>query len=490
MRLSHERLHRLETENRILRELRRLDLLEKYGAAGEQLSDEQLELLEREPGVNSAEVEAESERAQLKLPLKQPRKHPGRQELPAHLPRIEKIVACTPEQCVCGNCGKENSVIGYEKSEQLDVKPAEYFVVVTMREKRACKDCEEQGVDCAPAPVRIIEKGLASDRVVIDTVVSKYADYVPIYRQSAILERETGIDLSRATLNGWVMRVGELLRPITAAMGQELLSGSYIQADETTVGVQMHDGRGKNHQAYLWQYSRPGGPVVFDFRMGREREGPKLFLGNFEGILQSDGYGAYDHIGGEGIVHSACWAHARRKFFDAIKLNPKDQISIRIVAQINELFAIDAQARQEGLSQIERHVLRLEKTKPLLEQIKAAIQAARAGALPKSALAKACDYTLTLWSRLSRFLEYPEVELSNNLAENAMRPVALGRKNWIHLGSKEAGPRVAAIISIVETCRRLGLPVRDYLGSVLPGLADFPIKRVADLTPSAWTARK
>jgi transposase len=157
---------------------------------------------------------------------------------------------------------------------------------------------------------------------------------------------------------------------------------------------------------------------------------------------------------------------------------------------MNELFAIDAQAQQEGLSQIDRHVLRLEKAKPLLEQIKAAIQAARAGALPKSALAKACDYTLTLWSRLSRFLEYPEVELSNNLAENAMRPVALGRKNWIHLGSKEAGPRVAAIISIVETCRRLSLPVRDYLGSVLPGLADFPFKRVAELTPTAWATRK
>jgi transposase len=472
-----------------LRELRRLDLLEKYGPAGEKLSDEQLELLELEPGVSRAELEAESERAQLKLALKPAKKHPGRQELPAHLPRIEKIIACTPEQCVCGNCGKENSVIGYEKSEQLDVKPAEYFVVVTMREKRACKACEEQGVERAPAPVRIIEKSLASDRVVIDTVVNKYADHVPLYRQSAILERETGIDLSRATLDGWVMRVGELLRPISAAMGQELLSGSYIQADETTVGVQMHDGRGKNHQAYLWQYSRPGGAVVFDFRMGREREGPKRFLGNFEGILQSDGYGAYDHIGGEGIVHAACWAHVRRKFFDAVKLNPKDTTSIRIVAQMNELFAIDAKARQEGLSQIDRHVLRLEKAKPLLEQIKAAIQAARAGALPKSALAKACDYTLTLWSRLSRFLEYREVELSNNLAENAMRPVALGRKNWIHLGSKEAGPRVAAIISIVETCRRLSLPVRAYLGSVLPGLADFPINRVAELTPSAWAAR-
>ena len=472
-----------------MRELRRLDLLEKYGPAGEKLSDEQLELLEREPGVSSAEVEAESERAQLKLPLKALKKHPGRQELPAHLPRIEKIIACTPEQCVCGNCGKENSVIGYEKSEQLDVKPAEYFVVVSMREKRACKACEEQGVECAPAPVRIIERSLASDRVVIDTVVSKSADHLPLYRQSAILQREAGIDLSRATLDGWVMRVGELLRPITVAMGQELLSGSYIQADETTVGVQMHDGRGKNHQAYLWQYSRPGGPVVVDFRMGREREGPKRFLSNFEGILQSDGYGAYDQIGGEGIVHAACWAHARRKFFDAVKLNPKDQTSIQIVAQMNELFAIDAKARDGGLSQIDRHLLRLEKSKPLLDQIKAAIEAARAAALPKSALAKACNYTLTLWSRLSRFLEYPELELSNNWVENSMRSVALGRKNWIHLGSKEAGPRVAAIVSIVETCRRLSLPIRDYLGSVLPGLADFPIKRVAELTPSAWAAR-
>jgi len=203
-----------------LRELRRLDLLEKYGPAGEKLSDEQLELLELEPGVSSAELEAESERAQLKLPLKEPKKHPGRQELPGHLPRVEKIIACSPEQCVCGNCGKETTLIGYETAEQLDVEPAKYFVVVTKREKRACKECEEQGVECAPAPARIIEKGLASDRVVIDTVVSKYADYLPLYRQSVILERESGLEISRATLDGWVMRVGELLRPITAAMAQ------------------------------------------------------------------------------------------------------------------------------------------------------------------------------------------------------------------------------------------------------------------------------
>jgi len=487
--IDQDQLKFAEYKVRVLEERLRLVRIEKYGPGSEKLSDAQLELLELEPGVSSAEVKAESERDQLKLPLKPRKKHPGRQELPANLPRVEKIIACTPEQCVCGNCGKENSVIGYEKSEQLDVKPAEYFVVVTMREKRACKACEEQGVECAPVPVRIIEKGLASDRVVIDTVVSKYADHLPLFRQSAILLRETGIDLSRATLDGWVMRVGDLLRPITAAMGQELVSGTYIQADETTVGVQMHDNRGKNHQAYLWQYSRPGGPVVFDFRMGREREGPKGFLGNFEGRLQSDGYSAYDHVGGPKIVHAACWAHARRKFFDAVKLNPTDQTSIRIVAQMDELFAIDAQARQKDLSLMDRHVLRLEKAKPLLEQINTGIQAARADALPQSALAKACNYTLTLWTRLGRFLEYPEVELSNNLAENAMRPVVLGRKNWIHVGSKDAGPRVAAIISIVETCRRLSLPIRDYLASVLPGLADFPRNRVAELTPSAWAAR-
>src|SRR6201993_397913 len=315
------------------------------------------------------------------------------------------------------------------------------------------------------------------------------ATHLPLYRQSAILERETGIEMPRATLDGWINRVGELLRPISAAMGQELLRGDYIQADETPVDVQMHDGRGKNHQAYLWQYSRPQGPVVFDFRMGREREGPKRFLGDFEGILQSDGYGAYDHVGGPKLVHAACWAHARRKFFEAIKLNPKDQTSIRIVALMDELFAIDEKARKENLNPSDRHLLRSEKAQPLLQQIKTAIQAARGDALPKSALAKACNYTLTLWQRLIRFLDYPVVELSNNLAENAIRPVALGRKNWIHIGSPEAGPRVAAIVSIVETCRRLNIPIRPYLGSVLPGLADRPINQTAELTPAAWASR-
>jgi len=380
-------------------------------------------------------------------------------------------------------------VIGYEESSQLDVEPAKYFVVISKREKRACKSCEEQGVASAPLPPRIIEKCLASDQIVIDTVVSKYCDHTPLYRQSAILERDTGLELSRATLDGWVLKVGELLIPMASAMRQELLRDTYIQADETPVDVQMHEGSGKNHQAYLWQYSRPGGTVVFDFRLGRGRDGPKQFLGQFEGLLQTDGYAAYDQIGGPKIVHACCWSHAERYFSEAVQLNPQDPVATAIVTRIDELFAIDAEARRQKLSLEARDALRQEQSRPLLDEIRKQVEAARSAALPGGALAKACNYTLTLWDKLTRFLEYPELELSTNLAENSMRPVALGRKNWIHIGSAQAGPKIAAILSVVESCRRLKLPVRDYLAAVLPGLADLSIQRIPELTPSSWATQ-
>ena len=475
----------------VLEERLRLQRIQKYGPGSEKLSSEQLELLDLEPGVSDVEVQAESAREPLPAPTQshKRRKHPGRQELPAALPRVERVIACAPEQCTCSACGQPTAVIGYDVSEQLDVEPAKYFVVVTKREKRACKHCEESGVTAAPVPARIIGKGLVSDRVVIDTVVAKYSDHLPLYRQSVILKRETGVEISRATMDGWVMRVGELLLPIAEAMGRELLAGSYIQADETTVDVQMHDGRGQNHQAYLWQYGRPGGGAVFDFRLGRGRDGPKKFLGPFEGILQTDGYGAYDHVGGPKLVRAACWAHARRKFFEAAKLNPSDAASTRIVKLMDELFGIDAQARERDLDHAARHALRLERAKPLVEVIRKEVEAARDASLPSSALGKAANYTLSLWRKLTRFLEYPELELSNNLAENSMRPVALGRKNWIHVGSQQAGPKVAAILSIVESCRRLKIPAREYLAAVLPGLADISIRRLAELTPSAWASQ-
>ena len=476
----------------LLEEKLRLQRIAKYGPGSEKLSNLQLELLEYEPGVSNVEVTTESERDALPPTpeKKKRRKHPGRQTLPADLPRVERVIACTPEQCICGNCGTGTKVIGYEVSEVLEVKPAEYFVQVTKREKRACKKCEEQGVAMAPLPVRIIDKSLVSDRIIIDTIVGKYADHNPLYRQSVIFLRDAGIDISRATMCGWVMTVGEMLAPVVGAMRRELLAGSYIQADETTVDVQMHDRRGKNHQAYLWQYGTPGGSTIFDFRMGRGREGPASILDKFEGILQTDGFVSYVRgVGGPKMVHAACWSHSRRQFVDAIKLNKLDAASIGIVELMDKLFAIDARARDEKMDHTARHALRQQEAPPLLDKIHAQILALSKNVLPKSAAGEACTYTVKLWKKLTCFLQYPELELSNNLAENSMRGVALGRKNWIHIGSQQAGPRVAAILSVVESCRRLRIPVRDYLNEILPGLANRSIQQVADLSPAAWAAR-
>jgi transposase len=487
-------LHWAHLKIQVLEERLRLQRIQKYGPGSEKLSDAQLELLELEPGVSQAEVQAESMREPLPPQPgarrgRRQRPHPGRQELPADLPRVERVIGCAPEQCQCSHCGQVTKVIGYETSEQLDVEPAKYFVLVSKREKRACPHCEQGGVVAAPAPLRIIDKGLVSDRVVIDTVIAKYSDHLPLYRQSVTLERETGLEISRATMDGWVMTVGGLLIPVAAVMGRELLGGSYIQADETPVGVQMHDKRGKNHQAYLWQYSRPGGNVVFDFQLGRGRDGPKKFLAGFNGILQTDGYTAYDKVGGPKLVHGACWSHSRRKFYEAHQVSPGESVAKDIVLLIDDLFAIDAAARAQNLDLAARDRLRQQQARPLLERIRQKIEAAREQALPAGKLGGAIGYTLGLWERLKRFLEYPELELSTNLAENSMRGVALGRKNWIHIGSPQAGPKVAAILSVVETCRRLDISARVYLGAVLPGLAEVSIQKLDELTPAAWAAR-
>lgn len=487
-------LQNAQLKVQVLEERLRLARIAKYGPGSEKLSSLQLELLEHEPGVSNVEVAAESERETLpgssQDVKKKRRPHPGRQTLPADLPRVEKIVACTPEQCRCGSCGAETKVIGYEVSEVLDVKPAEYFVHVIKREKRACSKCEEQGVATAPIAARIIDKSLVSDGIIIDTIICKYGNHSPLYRQSAILLRDAGIDISRATMCGWIMTVGEMLAPVVGAMRNQLLAGDYIQADETTVDVQTHDRRGKNHQAYLWQYGSPGSSVVFDFRMGRGREGPARFLDKFEGILQTDGYVAYESgVGGPKMVHAACWSHARRGFVDAIKVNKLDVASIGIVELMDKLFAIDAGAREERMDHAARHALRQKEGPPLLEKIHAQILELSKNVLPKSAAGEACGYTIKLWKKLSCFLEHPELELSNNLAENSMRGIALGRKNWTHIGSRQAGPRVAAILSVLESCRRLKIPVREYLNEILPGLANRSIQQLDDLTPAAWIAR-
>jgi len=480
-------LHWAQLKIQSLEERWRQHLIKFYGPKSETLSNLQLDLLEQEPSATRDEVEAESRREPLpSQPPRERKPHPGRKPLPENLPRIEQVIACADANCK--TCGAETCIIGYDESEVLDHEPARWFVRVTKREKRACGKCSSVVMpELAP---RIVEKGLASDTVVINTVIAKYCDHLPLYRQQAILEREAGVEISRATLDGWVMRVGELLIPIVSAVRRDLLRESYLQADETTVPVQMHDKRGSDHQAYLWQYGKPGGETVFDFQLGRGREGPRKFLGDWEGILQTDGYQAYDNVGGPKMVHVGCWAHARRKFVDAVKVNPKDGEAIAMVTRMDALFLVDRHARQQHLSVDERLALRREHAETWAAEIHDVCVKLRRNVLPKSALGQAVTYTLNMWPKLRRCFDYAEVELSNNLAENSMRPVALGRKNWLHVGSAQSGPKVAAILSVVESCRRLGVPVKDYLLAVLPGMARRSLSEVTALTPARWAASR
>ena len=477
-------IQKKDAEIQLLQERLRKQRIGFLGPSSETLSDLQLELLtEEEPSVTHEEVEAESRREPISAtPLRNRKPHPGRKPLPEHLPRVEEVIAC---EANCTRCGSETRVIGYDSSEVLDREPAKWFVRVTKREKRSCGKCS--GVQMPPLAPRIVEKGLASDRVVIETVVAKYCDHLPLYRQEAMIEREAGVEISRATLDGWVMRVGELLQPVVGAMRRDLLAASYIQADETIVPVQMHDHRGENHQAYLWQYGTPGGETVFDFQLGRGRDGPAKFLKGWNGILQTDGYQAYDQVGGPGLIHVGCWAHARRKFVDAVKVNPQDGAAIAMVTRMDALFLVDRHARQQGVSAEERAALRREYAQTWVNEIHSECRKLRAHLLPKSTLGEAANYTLNMWAKLRRCLDHAEVELSNNIAENSMRPVALGRKNWLHVGSAKSGPKVAAILSVVESCRRLGLPVKDYLLTVLPGMSQRKHSEAAHLTPARWT---
>jgi transposase len=469
----------------VLEERLRKQRIEFLGPQSETLSDLQLELLsEQESGTTREEVEAESRR-ELFAERGERKPHPGRKPMPEHLARIEEVIGCEPN---CKRCGEKTAVIGYDISEVLDHEPAKWFVRVTKREKRACGKCLQ--VRMAELDPRIVEKGLASDRVVVETVVAKYCDHLPLYRQEAILEREAGVEISRATLDGWVMRVGELLEPVAAAMRGDLRRTSYIQADETIVPVQMHDGRGADHQAYLWQYGTPGGETVFDFQLGRGRDGPARFLKDWNGILQTDGYQAYENIGGEKLVHVGCWAHARRKFVDAVKVNPQDGPAIAMVTRMDALFLVDRQARTAQVSAEERQALRREYSQSWVEEIHEECRKLRAEVLPKSALGQAVNYTLNMWAKLRRCFDYGEVELSNNVAENSMRPVALGRKNWLHVGSAKSGPKVAAILSVVESCRRLDLPVKNYLLAVLPGMARRKVSDAAVFTPARWAVAR
>jgi transposase len=462
-----------------------------FGPKSDKLSPAQTALLFEEASVSAGEVEQEANRSQAltATPLpkaKTPRpNHPGREPLPAHLERREQLIPCCPQDCRCLKCGAERPVIGYETREELACEPAKFWVRVIKREKRGSHCEAEQGVVTAPAPPQIVPKGKLANEFIIEGLAQKYQQHNPVYRQCATLAEDQGIELSRHTLTEGILAAGELLRPVVQAQAGELTAGNYIQADETTVPCQTPEKSGRNHRAYLWEFGVPGGQVVFDFQMGRGREGPRRFLKNFRGKLQSDGYAAYDDLGAD-ITYVGCLAHARRGFVDAAKVAPLDRIAPEVITRFGQLYAVEREARAGGFGPDQRLALRQQKSVPVMAALKIRLVEIRQQITPGGKLAQACDYTLNQWSRLEEFLKDGRLEIDNNWCEGAIRPLALGRKNWLHIGSEQAGPKVAAIVSIVETCRRLDINLRQYLNDVLPRLGDWPITRVAELTPTAW----
>jgi transposase len=496
----------LEILIRMREEQLRMARVEKYGPRSEKLSPSQIMLLDLEPGVQIAEVEGEAARpadekqvADAAKPAgtdTPPRKkraayskvHPGRTPLPADLPRQEVIIPC--EEAPGG------ALVGYEIREELVIKPAEFYVQVLKREKRLVVIADRRTIITAPLPLRILEKSQFEDSVIVELLVRKYCDHLPAYRQRMIWERDHGLIVNDALLIRSILKAGELLQPLARAIGEELKNGDLIQADETRVPVLQQEGKGRNDTAWFWQYSAPGGLIFFDYQDSRSRAGPKAFLRGYTRTLQSDGYEVYVNLVEEICAHAGCWAHVRRKFDTARKVAPKDvpcRDSQEILDGIAFLYRVENEARTAGLDVAARLRHRQERgIVNALEDLKKKIIGIRTRALPASQLGKACDYALGQWENLMVYTRDGRVEIDNNWCENAIRPIALGRKNWMHLGSRESGPKVAAIMTVIASAQRLGLNVRDYLGAVLPKLADpeFKTGALPELLPTRWKPQK
>jgi len=476
----HDELTKVQHENASLRH--QLDVLcqRMFGKKSERVDPRQLQLaleqLANEPGPVSEPVEMDS--GETPVRGHQRRRPTGRRPLPPHLPRhrIELDVADADKQCACGHA---KTRIGESVSEKLEYQPASFVVIETVRAKYACPVCHD-GVVEAPAPPQAVEKSLAGEGLLAHVVVSKYVDHLPLYRLEGIFARE-GIDLARTTLCGWVADVATALTPIGDQLRREITAATYLQTDDTSVTV-LGD-HGGSFKGRLWTYLDPlGQQVVFDATATHERDGPAQILADFRGALQADAYAGYDGLYQSGRVREiGCWAHARRRFVEAFMTDPQAAL---MVARIQQLYQVERAATD--LSVEARRLLRQEQSLPLLGEIDTVrLDLARA-VLPKSPLGEAVRYLTNQWTVLQRFVEDGRLAIDNNRAENQLRVVAVGRKNWLFAGSLEGARRAALLYSIVQSCKLVDVPPFAYLKDVLVRLATHPQRLIGQLTPKAW----
>jgi transposase len=443
----------------------------------------QLELLLEDLEADQAAAESPvSAPATEPLRRRTPRK-PARRPLPESLPRETETIA--PEHAACPDCGGKLRHLGEDVSETLEYVPASFKVIRTVRPKLSCAGCSQ--IVQAPAPNRPIDRGLAGPGLLAHVLVSKYADHLPLYRQSEIYLRE-GIDLDRSTLADWVGGVSRTLQPLVEALKKYVLSAEKLHGDDVPVPV-LAPGNGKTKTGRLWTYvrdDRPAGSaeaaaVWFTYSPDRKGEHPARHLQNYTGILQADGYAGFNKLYEKGlIVEAACWAHVRRKFHDLYQAH-RSPIAKEALERIGQLYGIEQDIR--GRSPAERKEVRQARSRPLLEALLAWLKATLAKLSQKSDVAVAIRYALERWSALLRYCEDGRVEMDNNAAERSLRAVALGRKNYLFAGSDAGGERAAAIYSLLGSAKLSGIDPEAYLTLVLRRIADHPINRIADLLP-------
>lgn len=401
--------------------------------------------------------------------------HTGRQPLPEHLP-VEEI-----EIYPAGDLS-DMTCMGKEVTDELEYTPARYYIKRYIRYKYAPKN--KEGVLIGQLPSRLIEKGIAGPGLLASILVDKYVDHLPLYRQQMRFKRED-IAIASSTLEGWTRQSLKILDILYQHLLEETRSKGYLQADETPLKVLDKDKKGSCHQGYYWVYHSPvDKTVLFDYQPGRSIGAANHVLDGFKGYLQTDGYSAYDSIGkSKDIIHLNCWAHARREFEKALT-NDKERAELALVF-IQSLYAVEAQARTEKMNAEQRKKLRLDKSLPTINAFAKwmTTQLKQATILPKSLLGKAINYSLSRWEKLSAYLYDGVLEIDNNLVENAIRPIALGRKNYLFAGSHEAAQRAACIYSFFAICKKHEVNPYKWLKYVFENIMDTKVTELQKLYP-------
>jgi transposase len=476
-------LEQSRQENALLRQ--KVDALVRrvFGASSERIDPAQLQLLLQLP---AAAPMVAAEPAKTPTEFSSPRarrEHSPRR--PDDLPVVEQVIDPEPVQAApqAWRC------IGQEVSEQLDYEPGRFLRRRIVRRKYVHRTERDRAPIIAPLPESLRERGLAAPGLLAHILVSKYCDHLPLYRQEQIFARRHDMHLPRQTLARWVELAADWLKPIYETIRTGVLGGGYVQIDETPIQY-LAPGNGQTKQGYLWTAHRPRGDVLYRWKTSRAAACLENILPvDFTGTVQCDGYSGYRAFAdrrSSALTLAGCWAHVRRKFHDALEQAPRT--AGWLLRQIQHLYRIEARLREQRAGPRLRAAVRAQQSRPIIQRIGKALVVLKASHrhLPQSFLGQAIDYALGQWPTLEIFLDDGRVEIDNNLVENAIRPTAVGKKNWLFIGDAGAGERSAILYTVIECCRRRGIDPYAYLRDVLTRLPHMTNRQIPDVTPEAW----